>query len=166
MTFMADERVIAYRRAVNENVQGAERLAIETGFAAYMVQHTDPVLRNVTLRVLAREGIARQALADAAGLTAAELEDLPLPDTSTGDPVSALRALPYAEYLKTDHWHFTRRLAIQRAGGRCCVCNDHDGRLEVHHNTYENRGEERPEDLVVLCDACHTLYHEHGKLAA
>jgi hypothetical protein len=34
-----------------------------------------------------------------------------------------------------------------------------DRLLNVHHRTYERRGYELPEDLTVLCVACHTAVH-------
>lgn len=65
----------------------------------------------------------------------------------------------YAAYRKTDHWHKARAAALARAGSRCqvCSCKTH---LQVHHNTYKNLGEEKPEDLVVLCDSCHETFHD------
>ena len=33
----------------------------------------------------------------------------------------------------------------------------------MHHRTYDNLGDEEPEDLVVLCRKCHATFH--GKLA-
>ncbi len=78
--------------------------------------------------------------------------------------VDDLRALPYEEYLKTDHWQTLRSQALSHAGYRCQVCNFPD-RLHVHHRTYARRGCERLEDLTVLCDGCHKLFHQRGKLA-
>lgn len=170
MTFLADPRVAAYRQAYDGDGERprlpADELAIvEAGFAEYLLTGVPTHMRMVVLRVLAREGISRDALRQAGGLTDAQAAELPMADRGERDPVSALRALPYAEYLKTDHWYFTRRLALERAGHRCQVCNA-KSRLEVHHRTYENRGEEPPEDLIVLCDPCHELFHEHRDLAA
>jgi hypothetical protein len=79
--------------------------------------------------------------------------------------VKALRALPYAEYLKTGHWQRRRWEALGRSGYRCQVCNSYDRPLEVHHRTYERLGCEHPSDLFVLCDTCHDLFSTHGKLA-
>jgi predicted HNH restriction endonuclease len=31
--------------------------------------------------------------------------------------------------------------------------------LDVHHNTYENYGDERSQDLTVLCGECHGMFH-------
>ena len=73
----------------------------------------------------------------------------------------------YAAYLRSDAWKAAAAAALDRAGHRCAVCNADRwfSRLDVHHRTYERLGAERPEDLVVLCRHCHSLFHQHGKLA-
>lgn len=76
-----------------------------------------------------------------------------------------LRTMPYAAYLRTHHWERTRHDAIERAGGRCQLCNK-DKRLQVHHRTYERRGCEEPGDLTVLCSHCHAKFHDKLKVAA
>ena len=50
------------------------------------------------------------------------------------------------------------------AGRRCQLCNLGSVPLNVHHRTYERRGEELDEDLTVLCRECHHTFHEHRKL--
>ena len=71
----------------------------------------------------------------------------------------------YLEYLKSLHWQKERRSALKRAEYRCQVCNTDDVQLEVHHRTYERLGCERPSDLFVLCENCHELFSQNGKLA-
>jgi hypothetical protein len=76
-----------------------------------------------------------------------------------------MRYLNYAAFLLSAEWRAMRLAAIHRAGGRCLVCNSSE-RLEVHHRTYERvGGGELPDDLVVLCDWCHGLFHECRQLA-
>jgi len=69
----------------------------------------------------------------------------------------------YASYLATGHWRALRRDALERAGRRCTSCGfDPQGMidlLEVHQRTYERLGCEQPDDLVVLCRACHAGEH-------
>lgn len=80
--------------------------------------------------------------------------------------IAALKTLPYTAYLQTPEWKATRRRAIVRADGRCQVCNSKE-LLNAHHRTYERIGEEKNNDLVVLCGGptgCHTLFHRHRKL--
>lgn len=77
--------------------------------------------------------------------------------------LDALKAMPYAEYLRTPEWQETRRQALRRASYRCQACNG-QGRLDVHHRTYERRGNERDRDLTVLCRACHDKFHDRSSL--
>jgi hypothetical protein len=64
----------------------------------------------------------------------------------------------YAEYILSDEWKARREAALSRAGNRCQLCGAKK-HLHVHHNTYENLGHERDEDLIVLCQPCHDVYH-------
>lgn len=64
----------------------------------------------------------------------------------------------YLAYLETEHWQKTRASALERAGGRCQLCNT-NRRLQVHHRTYERLGSELPGDLTVLCRRCHARHH-------
>jgi 5-methylcytosine-specific restriction endonuclease McrA len=73
--------------------------------------------------------------------------------------VEWLRVIPYSEYLETDHWKKQRASALRRADYRCQLCNK-SGELHVHHRTYERRGCESPNDLIVLCRPCHEKFHD------
>jgi len=76
------------------------------------------------------------------------------------DPIVAkLRSLPYSEYLATEHWRKTRERALNRDGFQCRICASRKA-LEVHHLTYERRGEELPTDLITLCGPCHKAQHD------
>lgn len=78
--------------------------------------------------------------------------------------VSTLKTMPYEDYLNTPHWHEVREAALERAGHRCQVCNHYGKNLQAHHRTYENRGNESPQDIIILCGDCHALFHENGKV--
>jgi hypothetical protein len=60
-----------------------------------------------------------------------------------------------AKYREEPEWQVRRVQALTRAGYKCQTCSRRDTTLDVHHNTYENYGDERPQDLVVLCRSCH-----------
>jgi len=64
-----------------------------------------------------------------------------------------------AKYREQPEWQVRRVQALTRAGYRCQMCSSHDATLDVHHNSYQNYGDERPEDLVVLCRSCHQKFH-------
>lgn len=65
----------------------------------------------------------------------------------------------YASYLRSEHWRETRADALDRADHKCESCGDSSGPLQVHHLTYERVGEEKPDDLQVLCRSCHAAEH-------
>jgi hypothetical protein len=75
---------------------------------------------------------------------------------ATGD----LAMMPYAEYLKSPHWQAVRRDALARAKNRCQLCNSRKKPLHTHHNSYERRGYENSDDLIVLCANCHAKFHD------
>lgn len=64
----------------------------------------------------------------------------------------------YRAYLLTRVWRERRDKAIKAAGGRCQLCNS-EKYLNVHHRTYARLGKELPNDLTVLCRACHEHFH-------
>ena len=58
------------------------------------------------------------------------------------------------EYYKSEEWRNKRLFALHKAGHRCDKCASKLN-LEVHHLTYENLYDQKPEDLTVLCPRCH-----------
>jgi 5-methylcytosine-specific restriction endonuclease McrA len=79
--------------------------------------------------------------------------------------LNALRTMPYREYLQTAEWLARRKQHVKSAGYRCQVCNASGVQLNVHHRTYERRGNEYYKDLLALCRNCHEIFHREGKLA-
>ncbi len=70
-----------------------------------------------------------------------------------------LKTMPYDEYLETSHWKSIRQKALGRANYRCQLCNK-NGKIHIHHRTYKRRGEERPSDVIALCEKCHAKFHD------
>lgn len=68
--------------------------------------------------------------------------------------------LSYDDYLASEAWRNRRQIMLERFSHKCQLCGGSD-RLQVHHRTYDRIGNERPEDLTVLCGACHTVFHQH-----
>lgn len=83
--------------------------------------------------------------------------DRVLPATSN-ERVWELRSMPYPEFLESPEWIETAR-RMKWAGGRQCHICHASLWLDVHHLTYERRGEEFFSDLVVLCRRCHFSFH-------
>lgn len=67
----------------------------------------------------------------------------------------------YRYYLTTASWQRKRQAALKAAGDRCQKCGTTQ-RLQVHHLSYDRVGQERLDDLQVLCRGCHEL--THGRL--
>ena len=72
----------------------------------------------------------------------------------------------YREYIQSKEWREKAEQAKKEAGYRCQVCNasKHEQRLDAHHRTYANLGNEQPGDITVLCAICHELFSVNGQL--
>lgn len=69
----------------------------------------------------------------------------------------------YQHYLDSDHWKKRRKQFLDLDANKCCRVCKREKRLQVHHMTYENIGNEKDEDLVVFCSRCHKKFHKkHG----
>jgi DNA replication protein DnaC len=82
------------------------------------------------------------------------------------EAIKLYRALPYEEFLRTDYWASVRDGLIAKVG-KCQLCSTLSG-LRCHHNSYEHHGSEHlhPEDLTVLCERRHMLFHRTERLGA
>jgi hypothetical protein len=60
----------------------------------------------------------------------------------------------YAVYLRSLHWMEVR---ARQPKTPCVRCGRRASQL--HHQTYERLGDERPEDLAWLCQICHRVVH-------
>lgn len=69
----------------------------------------------------------------------------------------------YYDYLQTEHWKEIKKKILERDRNKCLDCGE-AVRLNVHHLTYRNLGNERDEDLITLCGECHKLYHQEERL--
>ena len=72
--------------------------------------------------------------------------------------LTELKRMGYSDYLNTEHWKHFRDEVFKFYGHKCQVCNGID-KLHVHHKTYENRGRETFNDVILICDLCHAKIH-------
>lgn len=72
----------------------------------------------------------------------------------------------YIEHLQSPEWRETRMRVLVRASGRCERCNAlvPSDKLQVHHKTYDNLGDEPLDDLLALCVICHILADKARKM--
>lgn len=69
----------------------------------------------------------------------------------------------YEDYLQSKHWKRFRLKALKHHGKICMLCGVTEVNFfHVHHLTYENLGNEKLEDVVVLCPECHSIVHIEG----
>lgn len=79
------------------------------------------------------------------------------------------RDLPYEDYLGSHYWKYVRAFMLMFYGARCQGEDEPfydsywfggESMLHVHHLSYANRGNERFEDLTLLCERCHAKVHQ------
>lgn len=73
--------------------------------------------------------------------------------------------IPYKDYLSSPYWHFVSVIYKTRSNFRCERCGQQRrNHLSLHHKTYIHIGSELqyPEDMEVLCAACHMKEHGIG----
>jgi len=65
-------------------------------------------------------------------------------------------------YYKTMAWKIKRDFLIGYYG-KCILCGKNYGTFQVHHNNYQNVPCEDFLDLILLCEKCHSEYHNKSK---
>jgi hypothetical protein len=67
----------------------------------------------------------------------------------------------YYDYIRSAEWRERAIDCKQTANQICADCKQKYElwELQAHHVTYERLGNERPGDLVCLCDGCHKGRH-------
>lgn len=68
----------------------------------------------------------------------------------------------YQEYLKTEHWtNLKIRFKASKLykDGKCHLCKSKT-MINIHHKSYKRIGNERLNDLIVLCNLCHSKLHK------
>jgi hypothetical protein len=70
----------------------------------------------------------------------------------------SVNQIAHRQYLNSPIWNEIRTKAINHYGKICANCGEYG--TDVHHLSYpEIQGEERVEDLMVLCRSCHEAIH-------
>jgi hypothetical protein len=64
----------------------------------------------------------------------------------------------YPSYMLSKEWLERRRAYCKKYGGGCAICGTLK-KTEMHHMSYLHLGNERDNELVVLCHRHHTNYH-------
>ena len=78
--------------------------------------------------------------------------------------IMSLRRLPWAEYLKSEHWRDRRDQAVREVRCKCEDCGVEGVKFYVSHRNYRNIGCEKKCDLRVLCGDCQRKRFRRGTL--
>lgn len=65
--------------------------------------------------------------------------------------------MKYKEYIDTKSWN-DKSIKYLKIHPICEICHKYKS-IEVHHNSYENIGNELDEDLTAICHRCHYAIH-------
>jgi hypothetical protein len=66
----------------------------------------------------------------------------------------------YEQRISSAQWKLLKRNIIEQRGSRCEQCGQEGGSLALHHLHYRTVGNERLEDVELLCAECHTRADE------
>ncbi len=64
----------------------------------------------------------------------------------------------YLHYIRSPQWTARRREHLELCDHWCEICRKAPA-IQVHHWTYENLGNENPQDLCAVCVHCHWRIH-------
>jgi 5-methylcytosine-specific restriction endonuclease McrA len=64
----------------------------------------------------------------------------------------------YNTYLESPEWKARRKAVLERDEFLCQGCRKQRA-TQVHHLTYDRKGNEMLFDLVAVCDECHEAIH-------
>ena len=80
----------------------------------------------------------------------------------TVDDKRYLRSVEYEQYLYTLYWQLVRQWKAWISDGVCEKCGSDNRLTNVHHLSYDHRGEEykHAEDIILLCKSCHNSEHD------
>jgi phage terminase large subunit GpA-like protein len=79
---------------------------------------------------------------------------------SLGHRIRNLGFNNYNEYLRSDHWNkIKRKYRMSRKRPQHCWCCGSKNNLQLHHKTYKRLGKEKLNDLLLICDECHSQLH-------
>ena len=65
----------------------------------------------------------------------------------------------YDNFLASDWWKMKREAIFEAKGKKCEICGS-KFRVEIHHKTYQHLGNERLDDVLVVCHSCHSKIHK------
>lgn len=70
-----------------------------------------------------------------------------------------LTKFQYSNYMRSKHWRKFRKKMWKQKPHRCWICNMETQKLDLHHKTYKNLGNEKANQVIFLCRPCHSKLH-------
>lgn len=75
-----------------------------------------------------------------------------------------IKQMPYKDFLQTLYWKTISAYKKYISNYKCAICGSKN-HIATHHKTYERHGEEHlstviNNDLIVLCQDCHSKFHD------
>lgn len=74
------------------------------------------------------------------------------------EEIQQLRKMKYADYLKSEYFQNFRLKVLKSRRYKCERCKG-KYRLQIHHKHYASLGNEKLNDVMVLCITCHERMH-------
>lgn len=85
-----------------------------------------------------------------------------MPESLFAQKLHSLGFKTYQDYLRSPHWESVReKYRTSRYSQFCLSCQSR--KYHLHHLTYLNLGNESFDDLMALCENCHTALHASMK---
>lgn len=72
-------------------------------------------------------------------------------------PINYSPESDYERYMRSDDWQAKRQERLEMDGYTCQVCGRTDSPLQVHHRSYAKLGDEPLDDLITVCETCHSV---------
>lgn len=73
------------------------------------------------------------------------------------------RRKEYIDYINSANWKSFREMIINERGSFCERFDNEFESVHIHHIHYKNFKHELRGDVLVLCEGCHNLMHNHVK---
>jgi len=70
--------------------------------------------------------------------------------------------MDYNTYINSNKWK-ARRIQYYKTHKKHCVACTTKENIHLHHLTYERMGAEHDDDLMSLCEKCHSVVHQYQR---
>lgn len=140
-----------------------------------MINDSDMKSNTVNLRVSESDEETLQKAAENLSILADEKPSLSkairagvnILENNSSEKIEIKEKFNYTELLSHPKWQRKRLEIMQRDDFKCCLCNDDETTLHIHHKSYINGNkpwEYENSYLITLCEHCHTAVEFYKKI--